>query len=56
MQASLKKNMRDDGCLHFKPGVSNPNQGKCVTLELYFTFKLSAGKDQYFNLVISGYT
>ena len=40
--------MRDDSCLHFRPGVSNPDQGKCVTLELYFTFKLSAGKDTVF--------
>ena len=48
MQALLKKNMRDDSCLHFRPGVSNPDQGKCVTLELYFTFKLPAGKDAVF--------
>ena len=56
----------DDSCLHFRPGVSNPDQGKCFTLELYFT-KLSAGEDAAFqfqfefsftchNLVISGYT
>ena len=31
-----------DSCLHFIPGVSNPDQGKCITLELYFTFELSA--------------
>ena len=59
--------MLDDSCLHFRPGVSNPDQGKCITLELYFTFKLSAGKHAAFqfqfefmficnNLVISGYT
>ena len=59
--------MRDDSCLHFRPGVSNPDQEKCITLELYFTFKLSAGEDTAFqfqfsftftcnNLVISGYT
>ena len=59
--------MRDDSCLHFRHGVSNPDQGKCVTLELYFTFKLSAGEDAAFqfefsftftcyNPVISGYT
>ena len=59
--------MRDDSCLHFRPGVSNPDQGKCITLELYFTFKLSAGEDAAFqfqleftficnNLAISGYT
>ena len=49
-----------DGCLHFTPGVSNPDQGKCITLELYFTFELSAGEDAAFtftfnNLVISDY-
>ena len=45
-------------CLHFMPGVSNPDQGKCITLELYFTFELSADEDAAFtnNLVISGYT
>ena len=57
--------MRDDSCLHFRPGVSNPDQGKGITLELYFTFKLSAGEDAAFqfqftctcnNLVNSGYT
>ena len=57
--------MRDDSSLHFRPGVSNHGQGKCITLELYFTLKLSAGKDVVFqfefsfmfnNLVISGYT
>ena len=31
-----------DSFLHFIPGVSNPDKGKCITLELYFTFKLSA--------------
>ena len=31
-----------DSCLHFIHGVSNPDQGKCITLELYFTFELSA--------------
>ena len=34
-----------DSCLHFIPGVSNPGQGKCITLELYFTFKLAADED-----------
>ena len=59
--------MGDDSCLHFRHGVSNPDQGKCITLELYFTFKLSAGEDAAFqfefsftftcnNLIISGYT
>ena len=40
--------MRDDSSLHFRPGVSNHDQGKCITLELYFTFKLSAGEDAAF--------
>ena len=40
--------MRDDSCLHFRPGESNPDQGKCITLKLYFTFKISAGKDAAF--------
>ena len=51
----------------FRHGVSNPDQGKCITLEMYFTFKLLAGEDAAFqfelsfmftcnNLVISGYT
>ena len=34
--------MRDDSGLHFR------HQGKCITLELYFTFKLSAGEDAAF--------
>ena len=37
-----------DSCLHFIPGVSNPDQGKCITLELYFTFELSAEEDAAF--------
>ena len=60
--------MRDDSCLRFRHGESNPDQGKCITLELYFTFKLSADEDAVFlfefsftfiicnNLVSSGYT
>ena len=59
--------MRDDSCLHFRHCVSNPDQGKCITLELYFTFNLSAVEDAAFqfefsftfncnNIVISGYT
>ena len=57
--------MHDDSSLHFRPGVSYHDQGKCITLELYFTFKLSAGEDTVFqaefsftfnDLVISGYT
>ena len=31
--------MHDDSSLHFRPGVSYDDQGKCITLELYFTFK-----------------
>ena len=51
IQALLKKNMHDS-CLHFIPGVSNPDQGKCITLELYFTFELSAdAKTQHFKYV-----
>ena len=52
-----------DSCLHFIPGVSNPDQGKCIILELYFTFEQSAEEDAALtftfnrrNLVISGYT
>ena len=52
-----------DSCLHFIPDVSSPDQEKCITLELYFTFQLSADEDAAFtftfnrrNLVISGYT
>ena len=53
--------MRDDSSLHFRPGVSNHDQGKCITLELYLTLP---GEDAVFqfefffkfnNLVISGY-
>ena len=43
--------MCDDSCLHCRPGVSNPDQGKCNTLELYSTFKLSAGEDAAFQLI-----
>ena len=63
--------MRYDSCLYnyildlagHLAGVSNPDQGKRITLELYFTFKLSAGEDAVCqfefaftsnNLVISG--
>ena len=52
-----------DSCLHFIPGVSNSDQGNCITLELYFTFELSADEDaaltftfNWPNLVISGNT
>ena len=44
-----------DSCLHFIPGVSNPDQGKCITLELYFTFELSAdAKTQHLRLNLIG--
>ena len=40
-----------DSCSHFIPGVSNPDQGKCITFELYFTFELSAdAKMQHLHL------
>ena len=45
--------MRYDSCLHFRPGVSNPDQGKCIALELYFTFKLSAFEDAIFQFEFS---
>ena len=36
-----------DSCLHFIPGVSNPDQGKCITLELQRRRKvLSSGGDR----------
>ena len=40
--------MCDDSCLHFRPGVIDTYQGKRNKLELYFTFKLLAGKDAAF--------
>ena len=40
--------MSDNSSLHFRPGASNYDQGKCITLELYFAFKLSAGEDAVF--------
>ena len=43
------KNTCDGSSLHFRPGVSNHDQGKCIRLELYFTFKLSAD-EEYFNV------
>ena len=44
-----------DSYLHFIPGVSNPYQGKCIILELYFTFELSAdGKTQHLRLHLIG--
>ena len=42
-------------CLHFIPGVSNPDQGKCITLELYFTLELSThAKTQHLRLHLIG--
>ena len=42
--------------------IPGPHQGKCITLELYFTFKLPANEDAAFtftfnrpDLVISGH-
>ena len=44
-----------DSCLPFIPGVSNPDQGKYITLELYFTFELSAdAKRQHLRLHLIG--
>ena len=58
IQVLLEKNMHDS-CLHFIPGVSNPDHGKCITLELYFAFEPSTGNAAftltYNNLIISGY-
>ena len=57
--------MRDDSSLHFRLSVSSHDLGNCITLELYLTFKLSAGEEAVFqfefsftlnNLVISSYT
>ena len=45
--------MRYDSYLHFRPGVSNSDQGKRIKLELYFTFKLSAGEDAVFQFEFS---
>ena len=40
-----------DSCLHFIPGVSNPDQGKRITFELYVRFELSADvKTQHLRL------
>ena len=40
-----------DSCLHFIPGASNPDQGKCITLELYFTVELPADEDAAFTFI-----
>ena len=40
--------MCDDSFLHFRPDVSNHDQRKCITFELYYTFKLWAGEDAIF--------
>ena len=42
-----------DSCLHFIPSVSKPDQGKCITLELYFTFELSADEDAAFTFTFN---
>ena len=49
---TLKKNMHDS-CLNFILSVSNPDQGKCVTLELYFTFEISAEEDAAFTFTFN---
>ena len=63
IQVLLQKKNMHGNYLHYIPGVSNPGQRKCVTLELYFTFELSADEGAAItftfnrpNLVISGYT
>ena len=44
-----------DSCLHFIPDVSSPDQAKCITLELYSTFELSAdAKTQHLRLHLIG--
>ena len=44
-----------DSCLHCIPGINNPDQGKCIALELYFTFELSAdAKTQHLGLHLIG--
>ena len=43
-----------DSCLHFIPGVSNPDQEKYITLELYFTFEQSADEDAAFTFTLIG--
>ena len=45
--------MRDDSNIHFRPFVSNYDRGKCITLELYLTFKLLAGEDAVFHFEFS---
>ena len=53
IQVLPEKSMRDDSSLHFRPGISNYDQGKCITLELYFRFKPSAGEDAVFQFEFS---
>ena len=55
IQVLFKKQKMHGSCLHFIPGVSNPDQGKCITLELYFTFELSTDpKTQHLRLHLIG--
>ena len=54
IQVLLKKENIHDSCLHFMPGVSNPDQGKCITLELYFTFNYRLTKTQHLRLHLIG--
>ena len=56
VQASLENNMRDDRFLHFRPGVSNPDQENVLHLNSISHLYYRLAKTQYFNLVISGYT
>ena len=42
-----------DSCLHFIPGVSSSDQEKCITLELYFTFQISADEDAAFTFTFN---
>ena len=55
IQVLLEKKEMHDSCLQFLPGVSNLDQGKCITLELYFTFELSAdAKTKHLRLHLIG--
>ena len=55
IQVLLQQKNMHDSCLHFISGVSNPDQGKCITLELYFTFELLANvKTQHLRLHLIG--
>ena len=53
IQVLPKKSMHDDSSSHFRPGVSNYDRGKCVTLGLCLPFKLPAGEDAVFQFEFS---